>query len=123
MAQIRKRKTFPLRLTKYELLHLRDLFSVVLATETQQTVSQGLAAAEDRSLIESRLWLRVARACSEADIPLDDDAPDFVCAASSAPSVGVFRIAHEPNERVVAEDKRKNPFGDGDDSEADEESE
>jgi hypothetical protein len=109
--EIRKRKTFPLRLTKFELVHLRDMFSIRLPPELKQTVSQALATTEDRTMVEARLWQKLVDACREADLPLDDDAPDFICAASSAPSVGVFRLAQEPDEGTQAEDADTNPFG------------
>jgi len=108
--KIRKRKTFNLRLSKYELLHLRDLFGVLLSTEARQTVSQALAQAEERTIIESRLWQRIAAACKEAGLPMDEDAPDFICAAMvSNPPVGVFRVAHEPNEESAP--AQDHPFG------------
>jgi hypothetical protein len=94
--EIKRRKTFTVRLTKFELLHLRDLFSVMLPTEMRETLSQRLALSQDRSLVEARLWQKLARACAEAELPMDDDAPDFVVAASGAPPVGVFELAHEP---------------------------
>lgn len=62
-------------------------------------MSQALAAAEERTLIEARLWQRIAAACKEAELPLDDDAPDFVCAAVTTPAIGVFRMASDPDER------------------------
>ena len=93
---VRRKKTFPVRLTRFELLHLRDLFSVLLASETNQTVSQALAAVEDRRLVEARLWQKLAAAVAEAGLPTDDDAPDFVVAASQSPPVGVFKLAEEP---------------------------
>ena len=93
---VRRKKTFPVRLTRFELLHLRDLFSILLPTETSQTVSQALAGLEDRRLVEARLWQKLAVACQQAELPTDDDAPDFVVAASQAPPVGVFRLAEEP---------------------------
>lgn len=93
---IKTRKTFPVRLTKFELLHIRDLFSVVLPSEMRETVSQRLAQSQDRTLVEARLWQKLARVCHEAGLPMDDDAPDFVVAASGAPPIGVFELAHEP---------------------------
>lgn len=96
--EVKKRKTYRLKLTKFELIHLRDLLSITLPPALEQTVSQALAVAEDRPLIEARLWSKVARACSDAELPLDDAAPDFVCAAAAAPPVGVFRLAQEPSD-------------------------
>jgi len=122
MSKIRKRKTFSLRLSKFELLHLRDLFSVSLAPEAKQTVSQALAASEERSLVEARLWQTLVAVCREADLPMDDEAPDFVVAANSMPTVGVFRIAQEPNETSdePEEGASSNIFGDHDVEEEDE---
>lgn len=107
--KLRKRKTIPLRLTKLELAHLRDLFSVLLANKAEKTVSQALAEAEGRTLVEARLWQRIAEVCKAARLPMDEDAPDFICAAVlSPPPVGVFRIAQEPdegeNESVASEE-------------------
>ena len=110
--KIRKRKTYALRLTKLELLHIRDLFSVLLSTEAKQTVSQALASVEERSVVEARLWQKVAASCEEAKLPLADHAPDYICAAMvSPPPVGVFRVAHEPSEIEPIEATAKHPFG------------
>ncbi len=102
-------KTSTLRLTRYEVLHLRDLFSILLPTEARQTASQALAAVEERPMVEARLWQKVLAACVELGLPVGDEAPDFVAAATSAPPVGVFRLATEP-----AQDKApvvtKSPF-------------
>lgn len=98
--QLKKRKTFRLRLTKFELVHLRDLFSVSLPLDLKKTVSQALAESEERVFVETRLWLKIVEACKEARVPLDDDAPDFICAAASAPPIGVFKLAQEPNEQT-----------------------
>lgn len=107
--EIKRRKTFTVRLTKFELLHLRDLFMVVLPPEMKETLSQRLAQSQDRLLVESRLWQKLARACREAELPMDDNAPDFVVAASGASPIGVFELAHEP---AVLEEKKDKIFSD-----------
>ena len=94
----KKCKTYGLRLTKLELLHLRDLFNIMLPPEMKTTVSQMLAAAEERPLIETCLWNKVVKACKEAKVTLGDDAPDFAVIPTSQPAVGVFKIASEPQE-------------------------
>lgn len=109
--KLRKRKTFPLRLTKLELLHLRDLFSILLANKAEKTISQALAESEGRTLVEAKLWQRVVEVCKEAGLPMDEDAPDFICAAIlSPPPVGVFRVAAEPEEEEES-DSSSSPFG------------
>ena len=106
--EIKRRKTFPLRLNKFELLHLRDLFGVMLPPELKTTLSQQLALSQDRALIEAKLWQKLAALCAEAELPMGDDAPDFVVAAAGAPPVGVFELAHEPNAEEESEDN--DPF-------------
>lgn len=107
---IKRRKTFTVRLTKFELIHLRDLFSVLLPSEMKETLSQRLAQSQDRALVEAKLWQKLARVCHEADLPMDDDAPDFVVAAAAAPPVGVFELAHEPAPPVEEEEEGTDIF-------------
>lgn len=117
--QVRKRKTFTLRLSKFELLHLRDLLGVMLPPDLKQTVSQMLAATEDRLLVESHLWNVVAEACKEAELPLGDDAPNYIVTATASPPVGVFRLADDPQDGQEAADEEKattNVFGDEEES-------
>lgn len=108
--EVKRRKTFTIRLTKFELIHIRDLFSVTLPPEMKDTLSQRLAQSQDRALVESKLWQKLARACLEAELPMDDDAPDFVVAASGAPPIGVFELAHEPSEDDDEEEESTDIF-------------
>ena len=111
----RKRKTFTVKLSKFELLHLRDLFSVMLPPEMKDTLSQRLASGQDRSLIEAKLWTKISTLCEEAGIPVGEDAPDFVVAASSAPSISVFEMSHDPDQLPVEEvEEGQELFGGGD---------
>jgi hypothetical protein len=116
--QVRKRKTFTLRLSKFELLHLRDLLSVMVPPELKQTVSQQLAAAEDRTLVETHLWNSVVDACKEAELPLGPEAPNYIVTATSSPSIGVFRLADDPQDGLLpaAEATVKGPFDDSDEA-------
>lgn len=107
--QIKKRKTYDLRLTKYELLHLRDLFSVSLPPG-DKTLSQSLAETESRPMVETSLWSKVSEACSNAGLPLGDEAPDYVVASIETPALGVFQIASEPEAQDDDEDDVSNVF-------------
>ncbi len=102
--KLKKRKTYGLRLTKFELLHLRDLFSVLLSPEAKKTVSQALAESENRPVIESLLWKKVSDLVEEAEIPFGDDAPDFLIASTSTPTLGVFQLATDPTPQQDSED-------------------
>lgn len=95
-VKIKKRKTYDLRLTKYELLHLRDLFGVVLPPDASKTMSQALAELEGRPLVETKLWTKIAALVEVAGLPSGDDAPDFVVAPVSTPQISVFQISSEP---------------------------
>lgn len=94
--EIKQKTTFNVKLTKFELLHIRDLFGTTLAPDMKQTVSQCLATSQDRVLIEAKLWQKLANACSEAGLPMNEDAPDFVVAPAGAPPMGVFELSSDP---------------------------
>ncbi len=96
--QIKKRKTHELHFTKFELLHLRDMLGVVLPPNTNKTLSQHLAELENRVLIESALWNKISSACSEAGLPVGDQAPDYIVAPISSPAMGIFQLASEPSD-------------------------
>lgn len=89
---IKKHETFDLNLTRFELLHLRDLMGVLLPPDGAQTLSQALASAEERSLIESMLWEKVSRLCKQAKLPLEAEAPDYIVAPVAPPPMGVFQV-------------------------------
>jgi len=104
---LKKRKTFELRLTKFELVHLRDLFGVVLPPEGKKTLSQSLAEVENRSMTETLLWNKISDACELASIPMNEDAPDFIVAPSGPPPISVFQLASEPSDD---EDEQSSSF-------------
>ncbi len=97
--EIKRKKTFNVRLTKHELIHLRDLFAVMLPPEMKDTLSQRLALSQGRTLVEAQLWQKLARACGEAELPLDDDAPDFVISTAGVPPITVFEVSNDPSDR------------------------
>ena len=77
----KKRKTYDLRLTKFELVHIRDMFSIVLPPELTKTLSQALCEIEERQSDEESLWKKIVELCVDADIPIGDDAPSYVVAS------------------------------------------
>lgn len=91
-VEIKKQSTFNLQLSRFELLHIRDLMSVLLPPTGAQTLSQSLATIEDRNLIESILWEKVAALCVTAELPVDGEAPDYIIAPTAPPPMGVFQI-------------------------------
>jgi hypothetical protein len=100
--EVKKYSTFELNLTKFELLHLRDLMSVLLPPDGAETLSQSLASAEDRSFIESMLWDKVSNLCKQAKLPLDSEAPDYIVAPLAPPPMGVFQV----NQDLQSQGKR-----------------
>lgn len=111
---IKKNKTYTLNLTKFELIHLRDLFGVALPPSLTKTVSQALAETEERSMVETSLWNKIVSKCKSAKVPLNEHAPDFICAGASSPPIGVFRLASEPPTETTEDEHESNPFSDDD---------
>ncbi|NBW09581.1 MAG: hypothetical protein EBR82_16305 [Caulobacteraceae bacterium] len=110
---IKKNKTTQVKLTKLELVHLRDLMSVLLPPEATKTLSAALAEVESRPIVESILWKKIAAACEEAGLPVADEAPDYIIAAMGTPQLGVFQLASEP----AADDEEEGLVFPGDDDE------
>lgn len=91
----KQRKTYDLRLTKFELVHIRDMFSVVLPPELTKTLSQSLCEVEERQSDEASLWKKIVELCLEANIPVGDDAPSYVVAPAASPPLSVFQLVTE----------------------------
>lgn len=89
---VKRQAAFNLQLTRFELLHLRDLMGILLPPDGSETLSQALASVEERSLIESMLWEKISKLCSEAKLPLDAEAPDYIIAPVAPPPLGVFQV-------------------------------
>jgi len=96
--EIKPKKVFSLRLSKQELLHLRDLFGILLPTDMKSTVSQALAASQGHQLFESKLWNKLVSLFNESGIPYGDEAPDFIVSISSPPQLGVFEMISEDSD-------------------------
>jgi hypothetical protein len=92
---VRRQPVFELTLTKFELLHLRDMMGILLPPDGAQTLSQALAVSEDRTLTESKLWEKLSRLCVEAGLPVDAEAPDYIVAPIAPPPMGVFLVNQE----------------------------
>jgi len=99
---LKPKKNFSLRLSKQELVHLRDLFGVLLPTDMRSTISQSLASSQERPLVESKLWGKIISLCNEAEIPMGDDAPDFVVTISGPPQLGVFEMISEDEQTIAS---------------------
>jgi hypothetical protein len=108
------RETFTVKFTKFELIHLRDLFGIKFPPTFDKTVSSVLAQRAGRPIIESVLWAKLAAACETAKIPIGEDAPDFMVGVVSMPEMSVFEIASEPDEDYGEEEEDDseniNPF-------------
>jgi hypothetical protein len=80
-----------LRLSREELMHIRDLFSVLV--QPSKTISQALAQSSKTSSPESELvlWKKIMTACQDAKIPLGNAAPDFAVAMTEIPQLDVFQ--------------------------------
>ena len=111
MSNEKRLAKFDLRLTRPELLHLRDLLSVSLpGADGPQTVSSTLSATEGREHADESLWEKISEACKLAKIALEDDAPDYVIAPVASPPMSVFRLQDDEDlvEHPVEESEEKN---------------
>lgn len=103
---VKRIKTFELVLTAEELIHVRDVMSVILPPDGSTRLSESLAAVEKRQMTESKLWGKVVNLCIEAEVPVGDSAPDFFVGMSGPLVLGCFQL-----------DKGKNEAGEGEDEE------
>lgn len=96
------RRTVLVKLTQAELVHIRDLFGILLPPAATQTLSQALAECKGRAIVEACLWRKLSKAAAAAGVPLGDDAPDFAVSISSVPSIGVFQIEPDDDDEAAA---------------------
>lgn len=82
-----------LNLTQAELVHLRDLMSIMIPPDYENTVSQSLAKNVGRVIIETLLWKKLNDLCENCGIATGPAAPDYVLTSVSQPNIEVFRIA------------------------------
>ena len=90
--ELGKLSTFEVSFSRLELAHIRDLFSVKLPPEMTTTLSEALAETQSRQLIEQKLWQKLVKVLVSADIPVDDNAPDFTLMPTGPVPVSVFQI-------------------------------
>lgn len=97
-SKVKKNKIFALNVTKMELVHLRDMLSILYPSESKRTISQTLADSESRLFEESNLWKKVASLCEDAGLPVGDEAPDYAIVPIGHPPMGVFMLSEEESE-------------------------
>lgn len=117
-SKIKKNKVFTLNVTRLELVHLRDMLSILYPSESKRTISQTLADSESRLFEEGNLWKKVACLCEEAALPVGDEAPDYAIVPVGHPPMGVFMLSQEESELLS---KEARGFLKKDDADADEE--
>jgi len=101
----KQRKTYDLRLNMFELVHIRDMFSVVLPPDLTKTISQSLCEVEERQSDETALWAKIVGLCLRAGIPVGDDAPSYIIAPSGPQPLSVFQLeANEEGEDSSSQD-------------------
>lgn len=99
--KIKRLKIFSLNLTKLELVHLRDILSILYPTNSEKTISQALAEIENRTIEENILWNKVSSLCDSANIPIDSEAPDYVMLPVGPAPMGIFMLGQEEEQQVM----------------------
>jgi hypothetical protein len=87
-----KTSSYDLKLTRQELIHLRDLFSVLLPPDGESTLSEQLAAYKDRQTIEHSLWEKIYELCLKTNVSTDSKAPDFIVTLTSMPNITIVEL-------------------------------
>ena len=105
-ALLKPKRTFTLKLSLAELVHLRDLFSISLPVDLKTTVSRSLAVGQGRQVVETKLWNKIVNLCKEGLVPMDDEAPDFIVTVTAPPELGVFEVAADihPSDQLSEEE-------------------
>ncbi len=88
VKKTKRMKLNVLRLTNTELVHLRDLFGVMLPSEGK-SLSTVLSHLEGRVTCESKLWVKIQTALENAGIPVGDEAPDFAVTFAEIPNLTI----------------------------------
>lgn len=81
-----------LTLTKRELAHVRDMMSIVLPHDHEQTISATLADYQMVSDEEQQLWKKIVKACTKSGVEIDSAAPDYVLMLVEQPVLSVFKL-------------------------------
>lgn len=84
-------KVYTVEFTQSELEHVRDLFSILLPSDEELTISSALAEMKEQSEMEVALWEKLATLFESAGLSLGDDAPDFVIATTT----GLYQLTDE----------------------------
>ena len=82
---------YDLELTAPELIHIRDLFSVI-SPDVTKTLSQKLSMANGMGIHEAKLWKKICIACLTAGIPVGAAAPDYLATDISQPKIDIFPL-------------------------------
>jgi hypothetical protein len=90
----KKSRRYRLSLTKDELIHLRDLMSIILEND-QQTISHLLARAENRTEIEEDLWEHIFELCKIAGVDVSENAPDHALGLVEYPALVIKKAIKE----------------------------
>lgn len=88
-----KKDSIRLTLTRDELIHLRDLMSIVLPPDGERTISSALSALTKSQMKEGILWKKISDLCAKNKIDIGSDAPDFYLDFAVPPVIGVFASA------------------------------
>ena len=87
-----------LNLSKEELTHIRDLFSIFLPQEFKLTLSESLATSQNKQKTENTLWKKIYNLCKTNNIPTDKDASDFAVLPLAQPELCVQQVILETEE-------------------------
>lgn len=107
MSKEKRVLNYDLRITKSELIHVRDLLSVKVPNDEDMTISEMIAKSEIREEADIQLWKKIVKLCKEANVAVEDEAPDYTIGITSTPKMYVFRVQNE--DELYEEEHDENP--------------
>lgn len=76
-----------------ELTFLRDLMSLMLPPDGQVTAAKALAQLTEAEKHEQSLWHKIYDACESSQLPVGDEAPDYLVAQTMG--LSVYQVSKE----------------------------
>lgn len=94
MSTKKRQKLNTIKLSTTELMHVRDLMSVLLPSGLS-SVSKQLAEIENRTAEEESLWIKVFDACAESGLVAGVSAPDHAVVVIGPSDIAVVPLQIE----------------------------
>ena len=94
-----KTETWSLSLTQEEIIHIRNLLSILLPPTGEISLSESLLECNDMSGdVDSSLWQKIWNLCVESGVAIGDEAPDFLVGPTDPTPLAVYKVHLDEDE-------------------------